>query len=191
VLELVDATALLWRLHLRGVDVSGRWSAVAWSWDAVGDAGTYAFNDWHAMMAFVCSGRVEAQAVVVEKLRVAARGEADAAAFAREIGLEAALAMQAFGAGRYAETVRWLRLIRHYAHRFGGSHAQRDLMDLTLMEAAMRAGNPSLASALAAERAARRPQSPLADLCLKRAIKLHPGGGTDIHEPQHESGITL
>jgi hypothetical protein len=39
------------------------------------------------------------------------------------------------------------------AAQFGGSHAQRDLIDLTLIAAAERAGNPSLVDALKRERA--------------------------------------
>jgi hypothetical protein len=51
--------------------------------------------------------------------------------------------------------------MREIAHRFGGSHAQRDLIDLTLIEAAIRNGDAALAGALAAERAAVRPHSPV------------------------------
>ena len=45
---------------------------------------------------------------------------------------------------------------------FGSSHAQRDLIDLTLIEAARRAGETSLVRALANERLALKPKSPLA-----------------------------
>ncbi|AOF83093.1 hypothetical protein BSY238_647 [Methyloversatilis sp. RAC08] len=61
--------------------------------------------------------------------------------------------MAAFADGDYAQTVELLRPIRHIAHRFGGSHAQRDVIDLTLIEAAARDGQQSLADALRAERA--------------------------------------
>ena len=67
---------------------------------------------------------------------------------------------------------RWWRLlrgIRSIAHRFGGSHAQRDVLDLTLIEAALRAGQQDLAKALAAERVAAKPASPLAALFARRA----------------------
>jgi hypothetical protein len=169
-IDLVDATALLWRLHLRGVDVGRRWEAVADRWAPLAEEANYAFNSWHAMMAFVGADRGHAQDAVTEALQVAARnGSGDSAAFARDVGLGAARAVQAFGAARYAETVALLRPLRSRAHRFGGSHAQRDLIDLTLLEAAIRAGQHSLASALAAERAARRPESPLNRLFLRRA----------------------
>jgi len=52
--------------------------------------------------------------------------------------------------------------LRNIAQRFGGSHAQRDLIDLTLIEAARRAGEASLVRALANERLALKPKSPLA-----------------------------
>jgi hypothetical protein len=62
--------------------------------------------------------------------------------------------------------------VRHIAHRFGGSHAQRDVLDLTLIEAALRANRYTLAAALASERAAVKPTSPLARLFVHRATQL-------------------
>jgi hypothetical protein len=171
VFDLIDATALLWRLRLRGIDVGDRWEALADDWAPLVGRSRYAFNDWHAMMAFAASGRAQAQAWVVESLRRDAGGSDDVAAFAREVGVDASLAVQAFGEGRDADAVRLLRPIRSSAHRFGGSHAQRDLIDLTLLEAATRAGDRPLASALAAERAARRPESPLSRPSVERAAK--------------------
>ena len=93
-IDLVDATALLWRLQLRSVDVGRRWDAVADRWAPFAGAGNYAFNDWHAMMAFVGAGRDTAQRAVLESLQVAARtGSGDSALFAREVGLDAARAV--------------------------------------------------------------------------------------------------
>ena len=56
-LEMVDASAMLWRLHLRGVDVGQRWRCIADSWEAKAGDAHYAFNDAHAMMAFIGDGR--------------------------------------------------------------------------------------------------------------------------------------
>ncbi len=162
VLNMIDASALLWRLKLRGVDVGNRWDAVADNWVPIATAGNYAFNDMHAMMAFVGSHRPEAQKGVLEAQRATMQGEGDNVAFTAQIGHPAALAIKAFGEGNYAEAVRLLRPNRSHAQRFGGSHAQRDVIDLTLIEAAFRAGDGALAAALAAERVALRPNSPLA-----------------------------
>ena len=87
---------------------------------------------------------------------------------AGDVGLPVARAIQALGAGDAAGAVALLRPVRSQAHRFGGSHAQRDLIDLTLIDAAQRAGDQPLAAALAAERAALRPHSPLAQRLTQR-----------------------
>ncbi|MCL4802538.1 MAG: tetratricopeptide repeat protein [Xanthobacteraceae bacterium] len=172
VLDMIDASAMLWRLHLRGIDVGARWDWVADAWEPIADAGNYAFNDVHAMMAFVGAGRSEAIRKVFAAQAEAMNGAGDNASFTREVGHPVAKAIKAFGDADYDEVVRLLRPVRNIAHRFGGSHAQRDVLDLTLIEAAMRANRQALAAALAAERAAMRPTSPLARLFVQRATRL-------------------
>src|SRR5690606_17508386 len=174
-LNMVDASAILWRLHLSGIDVGNRWEAVADNWEAAEGAGTYAFNDAHAMMAFIGANRPAAARRLIDAQRAAIEGEGDNSAFTREVGHPVTLAILAFGEGDYAETVRLLRPIRHIANRFGGSHAKRDFIDLTLIEAAMRAGNGPLARALSAERHDARPDSPLSAFLLRRARQLGKG----------------
>ena len=56
-LEMLDAAALLWRLRLRGIDIGGRYEELAATYEAVAEHGFYAFNDMHAMMAYVATGR--------------------------------------------------------------------------------------------------------------------------------------
>jgi tetratricopeptide (TPR) repeat protein len=168
VLELIDCSAMLWRLMLRGYDSGGRWMSVADRWAPLAASGNYAFNDVHAMMAFVGAGRAEAANELLEAQERAMRAPDDNAAFTREVGHPAALAMQAFGEGDYARCVRLLRRVRPVAHRFGGSHAQRDLLGLTLIEAAFRDGDQALAGALVAERAAARPASPFTRVLVGR-----------------------
>jgi hypothetical protein len=58
--------------------------------------------------------------------------------------------------------------VREITQRFGGSHAQRDMFDLTLIEAARRAGQLALASALEAERSAHRPRTALRRAAVPR-----------------------
>ena len=172
VLDMIDASALLWRLHLRGIDVGQRWATVADGWEPIATAGNYAFNDVHAVMAFVGAQRPDAIAAVLETQQVVMQGSDDNEAFTREVGHPLALAIKAFGQARYDETVRLIRQVREIAHRFGGSHAQRDLLDLTLIEAALRAGQRPLATALCAERLTTRGQSPLTRQLLARTEPL-------------------
>ena len=172
VLDMIDASALLWRLHLRGIDVGQRWATVADGWEPIATAGNYAFNDVHAVMAFVGAQRPDAIAAVLETQQAVMLGSDDNEAFTREVGHPLALAIKAFGQARYDEAVRLIRQIREIAQRFGGSHAQRDLLDLTLIEAALRAGQRPLATALCAERLTTRGQSPLTSQLLARTEPL-------------------
>jgi hypothetical protein len=172
VLDMIDQSALLWRLALRGVDVGDRWHSLAERWAPHATAGNYAFNDLHAMMAFASAGRAELAARLCETQRAALAGDGDNRAFTAEVGEAATRAVQAFVAGDFTTVVALLRPIRSYAHRFGGSHAQRDLLDLTLIEAALRGGDGSLAAALAAERAAMRPGSPWARRFVERGAQV-------------------
>ena len=150
-LEMIDASAMLWRLELRNVDVSARWERLADAWAPFAEHAYYAFNDVHAVMAFVGAKRFDqAQRVVVSLERKAADSDTNAM-MSREVALPLARGLIAFGRGAYAECINLLMPIRAIANRFGGSHAQRDLIHLTLCEAALRAGNQRLARALAAE----------------------------------------
>ena len=160
--ENVDASALLWRLTLRGIDVGARWQALAEVWQPVAEDGFYAFNDAHAVMAFVGAGRED---LVARTLAAMERG-LDAGRtgtnvmMIRDVGLPLAQALAAFGQGRYDDCVERLLWLRGHTQRFGGSHAQRDVVHLTLLESALRAGRRTLAQALAADRTELRPQSP-------------------------------
>jgi len=59
---------------------------------------------------------------------------------------------------------------RAVARSFGGSHAQRDLIDWTLTEAALRGKRQTVAEALARERLAQRPHSGMNRQFLRRAL---------------------
>lgn len=162
VLDLIDASAMLWRLRLRGVELGRRWDSVADRWSAVlagAGAGQYAFNDVHAMLAYVGADRAGAQAELLEAMEETAREKADNSEFTRAAGLPIARAIHALGRGDAEQALALLRPVRSQAHRFGGSHAQRDLVDQTMAEAARLAGDRPLAEALAHERAALRPHS--------------------------------
>ncbi len=59
--------------------------------------------------------------------------------------------------------------VRSGIHRLGGSRAQREVLELTALEAAIRAGNGSVARELAAERATTAPATPRARMQAARA----------------------
>jgi hypothetical protein len=57
-----------------------------------------------------------------------------------------------FGSGQYELALAELLPIRTRVHEFGGSRAQRDAVERTLLESAIRAGRLDLANALVSER---------------------------------------
>ena len=160
-LEMLDAAALLWRLRLRGVDTGDRYEKLAATYEAhPAEHGFYAFNDMHAMMAYVATGRDEAAQALESAAAAVAEGQGTNARMTREVGLPIVRAIRAFGAERYGETVDLLMPVRYRAQTFGGSHAQRDIVHRTLIEAAIRNGQHGLAQALANERVSLKPDCP-------------------------------
>ena len=158
-LELLDATALLWRLQLEGLPAGDRWPPLAQAWARLLTPGYYPFNDMHAIMAFVGDGDLDRAAEVVTALeRVVAEGDPAATGWQMTsvVGLPVCRSLLNFGRGRYQQVIDDLLPIRTRVHEFGGSHAQRDAVERTLLEAAIRAGRADLAAALVSERLAVR-----------------------------------
>jgi hypothetical protein len=162
VLDMVDASALLWRLHLRGVALGARWEALADAWQPRVEDAFYAFNDVHALMALIGAGRADAIERLIAAMHRALEQPGSNAVMTRQVGLPLAEALLAFDRGRFGRSIELLLRLRPIAARFGGSHAQRDLLDLTLIEAARRDGRRTLLQRLANERLERKPASPLA-----------------------------
>jgi tetratricopeptide (TPR) repeat protein len=162
-LEMLDAAALLWRLYLEGLDQTGRWRALAEAWEPKVAEPFYAFNDMHAVMAYVGSGRLGvAEQLIAERERWISephRGVTNHEMTAA-VGIPVCKGIVAFGKERYAEVVERIHPIRYRIHEFGGSHAQRDAVQRTLLEAAIRSGRAELARSLLSERIGVKPHSP-------------------------------
>jgi tetratricopeptide (TPR) repeat protein len=162
-LELLDASALLWRLLLDGHVEAARWQALAQAWGAQVETPFYVFNDVHAVMAWAASGDLaRGDRLIADRERYlsAPRPGASNYAMTARIGLPACRAVMAFVAGRYGEVIDHLAPIRHHLNEFGGSHAQRDALQRTLLEAAIRANRADLASFLIRDRLHAKPDSP-------------------------------
>jgi len=143
--ELIDASALLWRLHLAGVPLDRRFQVVAARWSPYAEDAYCAFNDLHAMMAFIGGGRPDgASRLLAAQERRLARPSGANHDMTRLVGLPANRALAAFGRGDFATAARLLRALPPVAHRIGGSHAQRDVLHLTRAAAAARRTNLTL-----------------------------------------------
>lgn len=155
-LDRIDAAALLWRLELEGVDVGARWAPVRKAWAAHIHDHALAFNDLH--LALALAGEPKLAQMLRDSLDAFAQeAEGDNALVMAQVGRPLIDAMLEFAQGHYTEAVERILPLRYETWRIGGSHAQREIVDLTLLAAAERAGEAKLARALIAERAALRP----------------------------------
>lgn len=158
-LDMIDASALLWRLSMLGCDLGERWQELADTWDQHADGKLYPFNDWHAVMAYLGAARDQDVERILTALRAASGESPEVLRWARQTGLPLVEGFVSFWRGDYADAAQKLHSARYIANTFGGSHAQRDIIDWTLTEAALRAGMRDLAEALANERLELKPHS--------------------------------
>ena len=165
-LNRVDAAAMLWRLHLLGVDVSARCAELVEGWgldDA--HAGYYAFNDVHAVLAMLGAGQIARAESWLARCAERALSAEDARRnnhqMAREVGLPLMRGLLAFARGDADGAADLIWPARALAARFGGSHAQRDLIDQTLLAAAAEGNRHAIGRALLNERKMAKPATPL------------------------------
>jgi hypothetical protein len=135
------------------------WSAVAQHARASFPAIGISFADVHCAVALAAAGDGEGLAHWVELLR---EGLAQGRVPAGDVVPTVAGAMHAFAEGRYEDVIRALAPIIEQFVRVGGSWAQRDLFEHTLLAAYLRAGRGGDARALLARRVDRQPSVPVA-----------------------------
>ena len=140
---LTDAAALLWRAELAGQEIAPeRWQVVS-----AFACGTFAqpgqsFADMHAALAHAMAGNGAALARLAE----AERG------YAADLVRPVACAWQAVARQDWAEALAELTPVMADHARFGGSRAQRDLLELTWLLCLMRLGRKDEAKRAAATR---------------------------------------
>ena len=157
--SLTNATALLWRLETLGAEGGHRWQALADIWTGHADGRLCLFGDIHAAMTQIRAGRTSELDALKAQMRVTAANGTDSSAAYRDLGLPLVAGLEAFGAGNYRAAVEHMWSARPHLQLLGGSYAQRDVIDWTMTEAAIRAEMRPVAIALANERLALRPES--------------------------------
>ena len=89
--------------------------------------------------------------------------DSDAAKVTGVLTIPVAEALLAYAEGDYGKAVDGLAPIRHDLTPLGGSHAQQDIFQQILIDAAMRAGRTALSRSLLVERKVLRPASQWAE----------------------------
>ncbi|MFW5678640.1 MAG: tetratricopeptide repeat protein [Pseudomonadota bacterium] len=157
-IDMHNCASLLARIELLGGDVGDRWASLAERAALWVDNHEMAFTDVHTIVPLARTRRPEATEHLAS-LRRAAAAPGEAARRLKEHVLPVSHAINAFYAGDYRNAIDLLLPLEDDLVPLGGSHAQRDLFHLILLESALRAGRFDLARALAAERVMLREHS--------------------------------
>ena len=154
---LTDSASLLWRLELNGCGWDGMpWSDVCTVARRITARPGMAFNDMHAALAFAATGDDEALAALNDGLRAL---EAKGNPLAGELMLPLVQGIGAFGHGDYQGCARLLEPLLDRVIGVGGSNAQREVVQDTVLEAYLRAEDYDRAEALLRQRLDRRPSA--------------------------------
>jgi tetratricopeptide (TPR) repeat protein len=158
-MSICNGTALLWRLDMLGCELGDRWQHLSAMWDGHADGKLYVFPDVHAAMSELRAGQIAAFERRLQVMRETATDGTELGAIYRDIGLPIVEGLMAFHSEAYTQAIEHLLRARFDLWKMGGSNAQRDVIDWTLAEAAVRAGQRDIALSLAHERLAMRPES--------------------------------
>ena len=154
--DMANATSLLMRLELEGVNVGDRWVELADFAQNRTDDGCLVFADLHYMLALAAAGRNDAQAAMTQRFAVDAMRSGEMPARVANPGKAALAGLNAFAEGRYDLAFQNLAAARPAMQTIGGSHAQRDVFERMTIDAGLRAGMVDATEALIEERTARR-----------------------------------
>ena len=141
--DACDATALLLRLEIDGLEPGRRWSALSDCWAAQAAPGFWPFLDLHAAIAFNFAGDCRRAKVLECAVARCARGDTPAARTARAVTLPGLRGIESFAAGAYEDAAGSLRALQRSLEQIGGSHAQQELFDRMLREAERSLRNPT------------------------------------------------
>ena len=178
---MADAASLLWRSLLRGaINGANGGPAALRQFDAQGGyetAHVTAFNDMHMLLCLAVADPPAARGRPLASMRRRARfarlgrwarrawrrvlsgfkgsaAESTNVKVLADVGLAVGEAILAFAEGNYGKAVALLRESQPRWTAIGGSHAERDVLALTLIEACLREGTDlPVARQLLAERA--------------------------------------
>jgi tetratricopeptide (TPR) repeat protein len=135
---LADSASLMWRMRIYGdAEPSTSWAEVREiAMPAVEKPGP-PFRDAHAALVFAAAGYTDEMGRMLDGLKAAAdNGDP----LAREVTLPLIKGIDAFANGAYEDAVEFLEPAFANLPRIGGSHAQREVFEDTLLEAYIRAG---------------------------------------------------
>ena len=159
-LDIQNAASLLARLESFGIKVADRWESLATACEErIGDHVLF-FTEPHYTMALGRTGKQNQIAKQVKSLENMAKVTTEENRRTIEnLAIPICSAIRDYYRGNYLGTVEKLMPIRYNYQSIGGSHAQRDIFNIFLIDAAIKSKKLQLASSLLSERVALHPNS--------------------------------
>ncbi|WP_370400780.1 tetratricopeptide repeat protein [Sulfitobacter sp. JB4-11] len=139
--DIANATSLLMRLELEGVNVRDRWDELGALAENRIDDGCVVFADLHYQLALSGAAKGDAARAMSDRFARDARQTGDMAERVSDPGLSALAGLNAFAEGRYGDAFVQLSDARPRMPTIGGSHAQRDVFERMTIDAGLRAGH--------------------------------------------------
>lgn len=170
-LDLTNDISLLARLEMAGVDVGDRWAVLGEKAKGRVDDKLLAFIDAHFMLALGETDGAAASAYATSIDTYCDEHDDTYAHVAQGVGHDLCAALAAYKAKDFEACIGLLKPVRSHVGAIGGSHAQRDLFALILIDAAIRAEQWTLARGLLSERTAQRPKNVRAWRQLTHVLK--------------------
>jgi len=151
---LADSASLLWRCDLYGAEVGEAWRDVCDVAMRAFPRPGITFADVHAALAYAATGDADS----LDRLATELRDRASAGKLpAGEAVVDLVEGIGAFRRGDYEGAIGLLEPVSDQVIRIGGSHAQRELFEDTLLQAYLRSCRRAQAEALLRARLDRRP----------------------------------
>lgn len=176
-LDLVDASSLLYRLQMEGVDVGNRWKDLYHLWESHTDDHILAFNDVHMLMCTLGAKNQDATLKLMTSLRdYVSDGSGTNCDVTREVGMTLCESLVQADRGIFGNAVEILKPLRYKILKIGGSNAQRDVFNLFLIYACLnspREQHHKLVRSLLTERKAMKENAPMTDRLMGKALALH------------------
>ncbi|MEM6310585.1 MAG: tetratricopeptide repeat protein [Pseudomonadota bacterium] len=154
--DISNATSLLMRLELEGVEVGNRWEELADFSENRTEDGCLVFADLHYMLALGAAGRADAAGELACRYTRDAAKQGEMPARVADPGLAAIAGLNSFAEARWDTAFFNLSNARPAMQTIGGSHAQRDVFERMTIDAGIRAGFVKQTEDILAERLARR-----------------------------------
>lgn len=138
--DFSNASSLLMRLELEGVNVGDRWTELADLAEKRTDDGCLTFADMHYMLALVGETRTDAAARMTARVTRDAAQQDEVGRVMMSPGKATSEGLEAFGEANYDSAFQHLKTAQPAFQAMGGSHAQRDIFERITIEAGLRAG---------------------------------------------------